>query len=73
MADAARAKEITDYIELFYTENMINIPLLYNGNWFVYNDGRFTGWATAEDPFVQPNCVTHDSKILQLLSLEPVN
>lgn len=72
MADAARAKEITDYIELYFTENMINIPLLYNGNWFVYNDGRFTGWATAEDPFVQPNCVTHDSKILQLLSLKPV-
>lgn len=72
MADAARAQEITDYIELYFTENMINIPLLYNGNWFVYNDGRFTGWATAEDPFVQPNCVTHDSKILQLLSLEPV-
>lgn len=72
MADAARAKEITDEVEMFYTENMINIPLLYNGNWFVYNDGRFTGWATAENPFVQPNCVTHDSKILQLLSLEPV-
>lgn len=71
-AEAARAKEIVEYIELFYTENMINIPLLYNGNWFVYNDSRFTGWATAEDPYVQPANVVHDIKIYHLLNLKPV-
>ncbi|ONI39858.1 hypothetical protein AN396_07355 [Candidatus Epulonipiscium fishelsonii] len=65
-------KAITDQVELFMAENMINIPVLYNGNWVVYNDARFTGWATAEDVFVNPaNCI-HDSKILQLMALEPV-
>ncbi|MGL4338735.1 MAG: ABC transporter substrate-binding protein [Turicibacter sp.] len=65
-------KEITNYIELYFTENMINIPILHNGNWVVYNTSRFTGWANAEDPFVNSaNCV-HDTKILQLLNLEPV-
>lgn len=66
-------KAITDEIEMFFTENMINIPILYNGNWFVYNTSRFTGWATAEDPWVQPGSVVHDIKILHLLNLEPVD
>ncbi len=64
--------EITKTIETHFAENMINIPVLYNGNWFVYNTSRFTGWATDENPFVQPALVTHDTKILQLLALEPV-
>lgn len=65
-------KEITNFIELHFAENMINIPILHNGNWYVYNTSRFTGWATEENPFVQPaNCI-HDTKILQLLNLESV-
>ncbi len=71
-ANDTKLKLITDEIELFMTQNMINIPILYNGNWFVYNTSRFTGWATAENPFVKPDIVTHDSKVLQLLALKPV-
>ncbi|MDF2543211.1 MAG: hypothetical protein K0S47_2929 [Herbinix sp.] len=71
-ASDTELKELTDGVEKYFAENMINIPILYNGNWFVYNDSRFTGWATAENPVCQPaNCV-HDSKLLQLLKLEPV-
>ena len=33
---------------------MINVPILHNGNWFVYNDSRFTGWATKDDPKFNP-------------------
>ncbi|ONI47574.1 hypothetical protein AN643_04270 [Candidatus Epulonipiscioides saccharophilum] len=64
--------EIVAEIEMFFAENMINIPIIHNGAWHIYNDGRFTGWATAENPFVNPGNVTHDSKILQLMALEPV-
>jgi peptide/nickel transport system substrate-binding protein len=71
-ADAARTKEITDEIEMFFTENMINIPILYNGNWFVYNDSRLTGWATEADPYCNPASVVHDIKVFHLLNLEPV-
>lgn len=70
-ATDAELKTITDYIEMYFTENMINIPLLYNGNWFVYNDSRFTGWATAEDPYCNPASVVHDIKVYHLLQLEP--
>ncbi|MFI3200557.1 MAG: ABC transporter substrate-binding protein [Eubacteriales bacterium] len=65
-------KAVTDQVELYYAENMVNIPLIFSGNWFVYNDSRFTGWATKENIFINPSCSIHDSKILQLLALEPI-
>ena len=65
-------EEIVNYIELFFTENMINIPILHNGNWVIYNTSRFTGWATEENPFTNPASCGHDTKILQLLALEAV-
>ena len=64
--------EITSYIERYFTENMINVPILYNGNWFVYNTSRFTGWSTAEDPYCQPALSVHDMKVYHLMNLEPV-
>lgn len=72
-ASDAELKEITDYVELYFTENMINIPILYNGNWFVYNTSRFEGWATADDPYCNPASVVHDIKIYHLLNLKAVD
>ena len=71
-ASDERVTEITDYIETFFADNMINIPMFFNGNWFVYSDARFTGWANADNQFVNPALNNHDMKILQLLALEPV-
>ena len=71
-ADDERLNEIVHEVEMFFTEEMINIPILYNGNWVVYNTGRFTGWATEEDPFTNPANTNHDTKIIQLLNLEAV-
>ncbi len=62
---------ITSQVEQHFAENMINIPVLYNGNWFVYNDSRFTGWSTSNETGY-PALTLHDSKILRLLELEPV-
>lgn len=72
LATDERLKEITDYVELFFTENMISIPILYNGNWFVYNDSRFTGWATEENPYCNPAACIHDIKVYHLLNLKAV-
>ncbi len=63
--------EIAAQVEQHFAENMINIPILYNGNWFVYSDARFTGWSTSEETGY-PSLTMHDSKILRLLELEPV-
>ncbi len=62
---------ITSQVEQHFAENMINIPVLYNGNWFVYSDARFTGWSTTNETGF-PALTMHDSKILRLLELEPV-
>lgn len=72
-ASDERVKEITSYIEKFFAENMINVPLFFNGNWFVYNDSRFTGWSTKENPTVAPQLCVNGSKLLQLMELKPVN
>ncbi len=71
-ASDAELKEITSKVEQFFAQNMINIPILHNGNWFVYNDSRFTGWATKENPKFNPANCNHDSKLLQLMDLRPV-
>ncbi|MFI3253764.1 MAG: ABC transporter substrate-binding protein [Eubacteriales bacterium] len=68
----AEVSEITNEVEMFMAENMINIPLYYQGNWFVFNDARFTGWSATESDG-QPALAQHDSKILQLLRLKAVD
>ncbi len=62
---------ITKQVEDHFAQNMINIPLFYNGNWFVYSDERFTGWSTEENNTGNPALSMHDSKVLQLMKLEP--
>ncbi len=62
---------ITSQVEQHFAENVVNIPLFYNGNWFVYSDARFTGWSTSNETGY-PALTMHDSKILRLLELEPV-
>lgn len=71
-ASDAELKEINGKVEQFFAQNMINVPILHNGNWFVYNDSRFTGWATEDDPKFNPANCNHDSKLLQLMDLVPV-
>ncbi len=71
-ASDSELKGITAKVEQFFTQNMINIPILHNGNWFVYNDSRFTGWATKDNPKFNPANCNHDSKLLQLMDLKPV-
>jgi ABC-type dipeptide transport system, periplasmic component len=71
-AKNSELSKITTQIEQYFANNMINVPLFYNGNWFVYNTSRFTGWATQDNVTCNPAVVQHDSKILQLMLLKPV-
>lgn len=71
-ATEAELKDITDQVELFFAENLINIPLFYNGLWYVYNDSRFTGWSTAENMKCEPALAQHDIKVYHLMQLTPV-
>jgi len=71
-AKDSELKTITAKIEQHFANNMINIPLFFNGNWFVYNTSRFTGWATEGNVVCNPANVQHDSKLLQLMLLKPI-
>lgn len=72
VASEERQAEIIETIEKFFAENMISVPILFNGKWNIYNDSRFTGWTTAEGKGPDPSNCIHDSKILQLMELKPV-
>lgn len=72
VANEARQAEIVEKVEKFFAENMISVPILFNGKWNIYNDSRFTGWTTEEGKGPDPSNCTHDSKILQLMELKPV-
>lgn len=65
-------KAISDKVELHFAENMINIPLFYNGLWYVYNTSRFTGWSTPDNPICEPALADHDMKLLHMMQLSPV-
>ena len=65
-------KAISDKVELHFAENMINIPMFYNGLWYVYNDSRFTGWSTQDNPVCEPALADHDMKLLHMMQLSPV-
>ena len=71
--DAKQQQEIADQIELLYASEVIHIPLYYNGMWHLYNTARFSGWATEDDPFINPTVGNHDNKIYHLLRLRPKN
>ncbi len=67
-----RLNEIVNEIEVYMAENVINIPVLYNGKWHVYNDSRFVGWPTEDNYYANPGMVDHDAKLLVLLGLRAV-
>ena len=45
------------------------IAMYYGGLWGLYNDGRFTGWPTAEDPYAPLQ--TYGSSPLLVLTQAP--
>ncbi|WP_394149643.1 ABC transporter substrate-binding protein [Vibrio maritimus] len=69
--DEAKQKEIVAKIERHMAENVIQIPLYYNGVWYTYNDSRFEGFANAEDPFVHPAPWDGMSRFVHILNIKP--
>ena len=65
-------QDIVNQIEVYYAKNVPHIPLYYNGNWFVYNTSRFTGWATEDNPYCDPALANFSNRLLVLLNLKPV-
>ncbi|MBK5569157.1 ABC transporter substrate-binding protein [Ensifer sp. SSB1] len=72
-ADPAKQKEAMNKAQRIVAENMPVMPVFNNPNWYQYNTKRFKGWATAENPFVNPSITRNNpARLLHLLALEPV-
>ena len=72
-ADPAKQKEAMNKAQRIVAENMPMMPVFNNPNWYQYNTKRFSGWVTAETPFVNPSITRNNpARLLHLLALEPV-
>lgn len=72
-ADPIKQKEAMNKAQRVVAENMPMMPVFNNPNWYQYNTKRFKGWATAENPFVNPSITRNNpARLLHLLALEPV-
>jgi peptide/nickel transport system substrate-binding protein len=71
--DDAKRKEILNGAQMILAEAMAVVPVYNNPLWYEYNSKRFTGWATADNPFVSPqNYDPNHDRLLHLLALRPV-
>lgn len=53
-------------------ENLPLLPIFNSATWYQYNTKRFSGWADAEHPFVNPTISRQNpARILHLLNLKP--
>lgn len=72
-ADLEKQKEIMNKAQRIVAENLPMLPVFNNPNWYQYNTTRFTGWATEENPFVNPAITNNNrARLLNLLALQPV-
>lgn len=64
--DEDEQTEIIHGLEQAFYEKIPIVSLYYGGLWGLYNDGRFTGWPDAEDPYTAPQ--TYGSSPLKVLT-----
>ncbi len=70
--DPERQTEIVHELQGIVYEDMPVIGLYYGGIWGLFNDSKFTGWPSAEDPYMIPQ--NYDSPPLLIFTrLERVN
>ncbi len=72
-SDAGEQQRIMTRIQLRVAEALPVITLFANPSWYQYNDARFTGWVTEDNPFVRP--MVHrgiPERLIHVLNLRPV-
>ncbi|SEG44660.1 ABC transporter substrate-binding protein [Vibrio hangzhouensis] len=64
-------QEIISKIERHFADNVIQVPLYYNGVWYVYNDSRFTGWASEDNQITHPAPWSGMSRMVHMQHIKP--
>ncbi len=63
-------RRIIGKLQRLIADNVPLIPLFSNPSWYQYNDTRFVGWATADNPYVRPMCFHENrERLLHVLNL----
>ena len=52
--DTARQQEIIDELQQIVYDELPIIGMYYGGLWGLFNDSKFVGWPSAEDPYMAP-------------------
>ncbi|MGO2660380.1 ABC transporter substrate-binding protein [Mycetocola reblochoni] len=52
--DEGRQGEIVDELQNIVYDELPVIGMYYGGSWGLYNDAKFTGWPTEDDPYMIP-------------------
>lgn len=69
--DEAEQQEIAAQLQQVMYERVPTIALYYGGLWGLYNDSKFTGWPSADDPYASPK-MWDSTPLLVVTRLEPV-
>lgn len=69
-SDEAEQHRIVNQLQAVYGEELPTIPLFPGPEWGAYNDTRFTGWPTAENPYATL-ATRAPTTVLVLTTLEP--
>lgn len=69
-ADESKQKDIADKLQEAYNDVAPVVPLFSGPEWGAFNDTRFTGWPTQDNPYATLSA-TSPTTVLVLTSLEP--
>jgi peptide/nickel transport system substrate-binding protein len=64
--DPARQSEIVHELQAIVYDDLPVIGLYYGGIWGLFNDAKFTGWPSEEDPYMIPQ--NYDSAPLMIFT-----
>lgn len=64
--DPARQEEIVNELQTLVYDDLPVIGLYYGGIWGLFNDAKFTGWPSEEDPYMIPQ--NYDSAPLMIFT-----
>ncbi len=70
--DNNKQRKVMDDIQLVVAENMPYVPVFNNPIWYQYNETRFEGFFSADNPVARPQIHPEvPERLLHLLSIKP--
>ncbi|WP_206922882.1 ABC transporter substrate-binding protein [Alicyclobacillus suci] len=72
-SDPQKQKEAMYKFEKIAAEQLPAIPLFYGGTWYEYSTKNYTGWPSADNPYVSPAPWSWPAAGIVIMHLKPTN